>query len=555
MPKPMQRTKTTTVTTKPTSSQPRRRRRPRRATQKASMSGQRPANAIVTRSINEAAKPRNDQMSFTRGIGSYIKSHGLGSLVGAYLKCIANPFEFKARIPDVYSDRTAIFHSIQSFNLPVLFNATPNNDDGRFSFAVRPILGQLSAVNRYQVAAVDCTKVPVWDDSVNWSDPAIYLGNQNGADPRLDPNAKFLAGNVTNYYSSTSTAGTPGKPINIATNVVSALSTNTFVTAQDTNFSWFYFPAGAWNVTLQSVVVGTGASDAQYALNAIIAGNPSPTTVPLSNVIRNPVAITNGATTAVSWSGVVTSQGSVGIFAPSIVNSGTQTVSTTLTVTSTVVTITATNTVTSQYAGNGVIETIRPVGMAAIVSYTGPTLIDGGQLSVGQYDNDFLESNFYAKSQTGQAQRFETLNTLEHTHVADHLKDGAYIWWYPRDVSSNTFRKVPEMNAYAFPGIICSGKISRPPNTAGPITGDFLRVRIAIAYEYCTLSTALDTETAPGTTSMVETALQIMSKQPRAMDNPKHRDWFSQLIRDTGRFIKDNQSWMGPLATGALALL
>jgi hypothetical protein len=111
------------------------------------------------------------------------------------------------------------------------------------------------------------------------------------------------------------------------------------------------------------------------------------------------------------------------------------------------------------------------------------------------------------------------------------------------------------MNANDFPGFICSGQISRPPNTTTDQVGSFLRVRIAIVFEFVTLSTAFNARNCRGSTAMVDAALQLAYSQPRAMDNPKHESWFRSFIKDTGKFVRDNQSWIAPLASAGMMLL
>jgi hypothetical protein len=314
-----------------------------------------------------------------------IKQPGLPKPVRDYLACLLNPFACSSQIPDNFSKETVIVPGITSLNIPVKFFATPNVDDGRFSFAVKPIIGELSSPNRYQVAAVDCTKLTTWDTSVDWSQSNLYITNNNGLDPRLDVNAKFLAGTIASFWRATTATGTPSKPLDTPVTDASFSTTN-FVFGSDANFAWIYFPQGSYQVTITTEFTGTGAGVIQYATNAVVAGNPSPTSVPLQIVTRPAASVVAAQAGSVTWDGIVKSGGAAGIFAPCIVNNGTTTPATNITITNTTIMISPTNTVNSTYSGTGVIESIRPVGMACLVSYTGPTLIDGGQLSIGQYD-------------------------------------------------------------------------------------------------------------------------------------------------------------------------
>ncbi len=503
----------------------------------------------------QVTEPGNPVAGFTQGVIRHAAQHGFNSLVASYMACLANPFEHKSRIPDIYAKRTSVFHSIQQIDLPVSFSATPEADDGRFSFAAKPIMGQTDVNSHFQIAAVDCTKLTKWDSTVNWADPNLYLSNVDGIDPRIDINAKFLAGASPTYYKVTSTAGlTPAIPFNTAAYAIGPASTGSYTVESDANYFWINLPPGSYEIGVQASVVGTGASDAQInTLGVNVAANP--TNVTPTGVERPPSNITNGATSSLSWSGVATTTTSNQRISYQICNSGTNTISTTVNVTRFVIVISPVNTTVSSYNGTGIIERIRPVGMAALVSFIGHTIYDGGQILIGQYDGDYLDSNFYNKSQSGQAQRYETLGTIEDTHVAKRLRDGAYHWWRPRDIVSNEFKTIPEMNDYSFPGFICSGKVTRPPNTTTAFVATYVRVRLAIAYEYVTQSTAQDSETCSGSTAMMELALRAMQGQPQAMDNPKHESWFENLFRDAGKFIRTNQSWLGPLATGALTLL
>ncbi len=126
LPKTVPSTKTVTTTIRP---RPRRsgssRPRTTTTTVRVDNASQRNTNRRTRRrrraqnTIRTVSSPLNTIDSLSKGVAQHATQHGFNSLVAAYMACLANPFEYKARIPDIYSKRTSIFHSIQQIDLPV----------------------------------------------------------------------------------------------------------------------------------------------------------------------------------------------------------------------------------------------------------------------------------------------------------------------------------------------------------------------------------------------------------------------------------------------------
>jgi len=471
----------------------------------------------------------------------------------AYRMTLADPLRYSARIPDGYSNETAIFRSVSAFNLPVSFQATASAgaDDGRFSFLVQPIMGSTSTPAQYQIAAVNSAALTNWDNTANFAAAGLYLSSSNGRDVRLDPNLKYMAGGLSSYFSEGFTAGTTNTDLVSQGGTFDGLNTTTYTTVLTGGVSYAILPNGVYEVTL--IANFTNAVATATAVSVGFVGNL--TTVAVADISAPPNTPTAATAASCTWTGIVTSTGANNQLSFGLVNASTTVVSTAAVAGTTRLIITPAQTSTANYTSNGAVESIRPVAMSVLATFVGSTLDDGGQIAVGQYDADYIASNFFSQAaSSGQAQRYENLQQIGHTFTG-RLSKGVYCWWRPRSVDDSRFRSISVSNSNPFPGIICSGQATRPEGLSGAATESVLRILVSVAYEFTTSSTAFDLQSCIGTQNHVDLALGVMAHQPKALENPKHLSWVQSLLSDAGRFVNDNKDWIGPAVGLGLSLL
>jgi len=121
--------------------------------------------------------------SFTSGT----KTAGSASI--EYLACLIDPEHYQARYPSEFSTPTALYHSINFFDVYGNFAAgTLSQDIGRFAFMIRPILGS------YNPGANSC-QVSYYDPSVAWPiDEDFTNPSGNRYKNVQDPNLTALIG-------------------------------------------------------------------------------------------------------------------------------------------------------------------------------------------------------------------------------------------------------------------------------------------------------------------------------------------------------------------------
>jgi len=480
-----------------------------------------------------------------------LNPRNLSNMGKAYEMTLIDPLRFSARIPDGYSDETAIFRSVSAFNLPVSFQMAASSDDGRFSFLVQPIVGSVSSPAQYQIAAVNTAALTNWDPTVNFASPNLYLSSANGRDVRLDPNLRYLAGGLSSYYDVGFAAGTTVSDLVHATPTADATNTATYSTVLTGGVSYVILPPGTYEIAMTAA--WTSATAVPVRLSAVFTGNLTTATI-VNNfaALNTPAAGTAGSS---SWIGTVTSSGTNNQLSFALTNTDQITLSTTVVQGTTRLIITPTQPSNVSYASAGAIESIRPVGMSVLVSYVGSTLDDGGQIAIGQYDADFIASNFFSQAaSSGQAQNYEVLQQIGHTYTG-RVSKGVYCWWRPRSADDSRFRNINQQNITPFPGIICSGQVTRPEGLSVAATESVLRIIVCHAFEFTTTSTAFDQQSCVGSQNHVDTALAKVVREPRAMENAKHMSWIESVLGDVGNFVNDNKSWMGPAIAAGLSLL
>lgn len=504
-----------------------------------------------------------------------------------YLRCLIDPAGNSARIPDAYPRPTAVFTTEQSFDVPLLVDAYSG---GKFSFALQPILGDTSTPTHYKCAVSNAARMAstqtTWDQ-VNWSDPSAYLTIAgNGADVRIDPNSGVLTATPPTFFGdnfSVASGSTDLGPLALMSNMptgqtpsVDNTATYKFSSPSAINP---YFPAlsAAQNPYPGAVVIPFGAWNVSVSAKFQLTTASSTGTVAIGfnefldaggiNRSVNPVAIQQPQTVSPSLNTTYTAAATFqfvsvpgnNIFAPMLSQQQTGTnfaINTGIvgTVSATTITIAPTNFASSStYQSGGIIEEIRPVAMATLVTYMGTTLNNGGEIASNYLDSTLMTNNFFQSNTAGlgQLQNINNLRSTPGKHDGP-IKDGTYCIWAPYQSNDLSFRSPSEMNSYRYPGIVVSGYFS--PDAAVVAPQSVLRVMVYTCYEYTTKFTCIETKSIPGSTATTEDALLILKQIKFATTNKGHLENIRRSLRRGWEWYKSNSAAINP-ALGALGAL
>lgn len=501
-----------------------------------------------------------------------------GNPIKDYLKCLVKPFEVMARIPDAFDERTALLSTHSSFSIPIVQD---NINSGRFSFALQPIIGDLSQPAHYQAAvangpAITAAGYSDWT-SVDWSQASSYLSTSSLLrDPRTDLNASFLTNPPPFLFGTT--FGTTVADLSAST-LLSAVKANQTPFADNTSPDLSYLisspaaprpnqpntigvitlPYGDWNIDVfckfqVSTIPGAGFA----AINFGGVGNNTQ----CAAVYQPQTAVSSTGTTYNAFANfqITSYPANHNTFFPCLAalqtgTTGTNTYLPNSTVSSVTIVITPCNfKSTNLYSDGGVIQEIRPVAMACLVSYMGTRLNDGGEIAIARVPSKLLQNNFFQTNNAGvgQLQLIENLRNLD-TYYDDRLEYGAYCYWTPYDYSDIAFYPVSDSNAHGYPALVCSGYFS--PDATVNSTQQTLRVECYFVYEYLTQYSINEKKATPGAQASVDCAWSVLKGVNPACANGKHLDRIKSILQGAAQFYKNNASWIVPGATALAGLL
>lgn len=531
--------------------------------------------------------PKQAGMSYDerRGFLNVPKGHFLQSPTDltnpllAYLLTLIDANSFKSRYPDSYPKPTAVFRSVAEYSVPVNYNST--NNQGLFSICVQPKFGGLASPSQYQLAMAN-VGVTTWD-TANWSDPNNYQGAFLAGDCRVDPNYYLMQGALSGQWcgniafnGNTLYVGAPNAFNSVGFNLFNAGSAvvnppafgptpvffaNPAPGSGNVQWDWIGLTKGTWRVTLTTKSISSGVTTQPWTY-AVTAGNTGVSSITTVYNVGS-VNVGDGAGDVLITSGdfIVTCTASAGSFlqvhlvhdtgtsvSAADFNNVANSISTYLDISPVLLTA----------SSAGFIERMRPVAQTTLVTYMGPELVNGGQISMAYVDPDYVASNYFTSSPiSGNGQSYDALSIVP-TAYNGPLKTGAYGWWSPSKEGDMEFRTISEMAAYNYPAIICSGSFTPVTSLAGGAPQGLIRVRVCTAYEFWTESTAWDTETCAGSQMIIDEANRILSAQPHCMPNGKHLDWLKSVAKGAAQFVQRNQQLflhLGSLAVNALAAL
>lgn len=495
--------------------------------------------------------------TFVGGKGLFTSSPtDLKNPLHAYLACLVNPERYIARYPDSYTRKSALFRSIAEYSVPLNFNADLNQ--GLFSLCTQPKLGKLNAPTpnpfNFQIAMADVDAAD-WN-SVDWSSPSNYQSATIDGDCRLDANYYQMQGSPAGLSSWTASATTGGGTL-FGDNLLfgAAPGANNFgpqvTPADDTtvpaNSNRLDFPQGVWLLSVD-ITIAASAGAALFPWNLIV--NPTNATVTLLSSTKS----TQAASTTITfhYSAIITATSATSSYLQFQLQNSSPAAVPAAGVTTYGLALVAAP-VQIGPTTTGFIERLRPVAQSTLVTYMGPELLDGGQITMAYVDPDYVASNYFGNpTQGGNGQSFNRLATTNSGAYNGKLTHGAYGWWSPAVDDDMNFQTVSAQADYKFPSIICSGSFTPASSISGSNgTNGMLRVRVCTVFEFWTESTAWQTEKCDGSMAIIDAVNSILSNQPHVMPNATHKSWIGSMMSGVSGFVKDNPSLFKALGTAA----
>lgn len=508
-------------------------------------------NGIVNRAATNSGIPKSQK-----------------GLYDTYLRCAVDNSHCESRYPDSFPRKTAIFTSTSPFTVPITIPS--GESEGRFSFAIQPIMGDITDPTHYQAAVVNIPSGTAANyDNSDFSAASSYSTLFNGRDVRVDINGPFLAnGSQTGYHASTVVANPAlAQPNPGSTTGQNFVGPSVGVMGFDPVFGnlnvlynadgSFTLPSGSYTLELKSQLTLSDNTQPPNIRVALVspdstAGDPSilrtSVTAATSYVAGTPFNITSLFFISTQkpqkfYASVVTGL-NVGIAANKISN--------------------MTNQIfvmpgPSLAAPGGIIELIRPVAQTVLVSYMGARLTDGGRIVSAYVPRGLLETNYFSPAPNapfGALQKVENLAALDDVYDGS-IRDGTYAWWSKFDDQDSDFLTIPEMNAKQWPAIVVSGIY----NPGQVVTGvnDNVRVIVWTTFEIITKSTALDSQVCAGSQAIIDRVNQSLANQPHCLANGFHLEWLGNFLKTaTGSaldYVVKNPATVAKLAGTALAFL
>jgi hypothetical protein len=493
-----------------------------------------------------------------------------------YMHTVLYPDDYSYRMPDELTQPTSMYRSLREFTLTA--NIDGSADSGRFSFAVKPILGNISDVHQFQTGIVDNTTA--WPADFTSADS--YIQSNLGSNPRIDPMVLPLTGLSPGFYQASAnlnyTATSPGTYVDgffspgfansgdlpvkpIVTSLTSIPITSGFTGVYTNNnlgptVSVFSVPTGTyyfspvvdalsnWSVatinkpqialfafTKDLVNVGTYvASSTVSVITGVFSGQVNEVLVVEDGIAAVQQKLTSDERVLVN----LDSDYLYG-FGVSIVAASNPNLATGFTLIST-----ADSSLTS-LSNSGSMIKMRPIACACLVTCTLPEINAGGNIVAYSAPPSDIDNYYYeTSSQIGPLQLWENLARLNKGELLHdgNFKDGAYVWTQPWDKNDTLMRPPTIANRYGYQGLIVSGQVSPSVGLTGNVVVG--RIRIAILYEYLTDSRLYITESCFGSTADLDWVLSYLGSQKHASENADHLQRIRSIISQGAKFMSDS---------------
>jgi hypothetical protein len=424
--------------------------------------------------------------------------------VNLYAASLLCPKRFMSRIPDAFARETALYRGIRVFDVQVVFPATPNANQGKFSFAFQPKLGNFGSPIQYQTGYSSPTLMAQLTP-VDWSLGSSYLSAVSNNDPRVDDNIEVLTQENLGLYDASATTGVSTTvPFGTGAPVIAPASYGLQV-FYDQVTGDFTLPVGNYVITINQGYAVIGAVTPTQGAGFAVWTSTSGPVVSASQTMQTWLVTVSSGNSVVTWTTTGTPNSADITIAPTVRGD------------------------LSLNTDSGIVKSIRSVAQTALFTYTGTFLQNGGNVACAYVPSGSLSSNYYtsAPSEPGDYHDWEMVARIPGSYNGA-IKDGAFTWWAPEGNQNTEFNAVSAHNNMLMPALIISGIFS--PGTITPGTYTIGRIELISVFEYTTTSTFPSVQRWIGTQAMVDEAQAWVSESPHCMANEDHVSWYDRIL-------------------------
>ncbi len=431
-----------------------------------------------------------------------------------YLRTLIDPSGPPARYPDSNPRSTSLAQSVQIIDVPIQLDTTSTS--GKFAALFQPHYGALDDPSHYACAVV----APGKFINPDWTNSSSYISNLNGSDLRLDPNygALLMPNQGYSFYQG-NTNMNAGRPFGDTPVLQNGYGLNGQYSAS--NHGKWYFPPGQYSLT--AVAIGTTFA------SSFTASSTNCTFVALSS-------ISDATSCTAEWVLSVNSKGAFfeldGPAGATTVTGSNLFITTTFTDESTLLPL----------ADYGAIESYRPVSMSVLCTFTGPALVNGGNISAALVTGGTANTDFFsnqANSSTGQLQHWDNLGRVTES-VSHELKHGTYTYWKYEDEVDAQIIPPSQVLQNQYPTIIVSGVYNpqQAPTGVTTVTG-VIRMKVVRNIEFTTLQALYPKARCIGSQEMIDGVNAVLGDLPSSMMNASHPSFIKKI--ESG--IKKGVGW------------
>lgn len=477
--------------------------------------------------------------------------------IANYIDAVIDPVNKACRIPDAMAIDSAVITSNRVFDLPIYLR--PNDaTSGQFSFAVKPILGGSASPLQYQIALVNASAGwPIVQGNQN-SLNSIYQSLVENQDLRFDPNMEALCQgppgtwvyqsnsslNDTRYFNVPGSTQNPADTGNPAVTSGSNLTVGTGLAGLPSPGNYFSLGPGQYKVIFETTTtLGTPVFTSSNGLQATVSAAQAP------GYYSWDVFVPSVSVSGLQPQFQLNHSANLGVGALSRI-----TISRTF------------NTTMPVSLESGLVRKLRPVAQTVLVTFTGATLVNGGNLAVARVPADTLSDRYFSNNISTTwnqpLQEYGNLSAVQHAYNGP-LNEGAWAFWLADSSVDIEFKKPDQSIDHAFPAVVVSGKYV--PNV--PVEEAFVfngvRVMINTTFEITTDTRLFEVASCIGLQSEVDIARHVLAQLPHGYANAWHTDLIAKVrefVKRGSAFYTSNKLVLDPLlfalkTAGAAALL
>ncbi len=406
-----------------------------------------------------------------------------------------------------------------------VFELTTSTDTthlGRFAALFRPILGEpiivptgsaaIDTYPNYIVVAGSAYPTTSWTTSTNYD-----TGVNTGSNTTIIDDAYLLAGPISSFCTVTGGGTMNGAQPFGDTPVLGSQRPPSFDPTVTAAGSWsqFVLPIGQWQVMFN--ITGTGLSGLDKT------DSTASVTVFQTDAV---------GTTRLSAVYTVTVDDEAEFLAIKC---------TATTVTASTMRIV--DAAQNKVGPSGAVQTIRPLGMQVLATYIGPMLEAGGNITAALLPQDAVQNYVLSNGPVAAPghpffwENAARMN-LPRRVYSGPLRDGAYCYWVPDDVSNRDLQTPTDSSVADLPSIVISGQYTESGGNSGNV--NIVRVTVDRMFEFTTASQIFHTAEPYVSYQDYVEAQEFITELPKAFPNDAHDEFFDGL----NKWFDDSYSFM-----------